>query len=181
MNKILFIDTETGGLDPEKHSLLTVAFATYQDGEIKEAAEWSVKHKDYIVNATALKINNIDLVEHDSKAKEKEFVVREMIEFIKEAFGEEKPVIAGHNINFDINFLSKLFKECREFWSKYASHRTLDTCGIIRFLYHSGKITEDVAASDKAFKYFGIEVLERHTAYGDVCATIELYNLLLEL
>lgn len=176
MSKLLFIDTETGGLDPEKHSLLTVAFATYEEGEIKASAEWRIKNKDYIVNAAALRVNNINLAEHDSKASEKDFVVKEMIEYIKESFGEEKPVIAGHNIQFDINFLSKLFKDCREFWPKYASHRTIDTCGILRFLYHAGKIDEDVAASDKAFKYFGIEVSERHTAYGDVCGTIDLYN-----
>jgi DNA polymerase III epsilon subunit-like protein len=181
MSKILFIDTETGGLDPEKHSLLTASFVVYEDGEIKAAAEWRIKHKDYIVNAAALKINNIDLVEHDSKASEKQFVVEEMIEFIIQFFGAEKPVIAGHNIQFDINFIAKLFKECKEFWPKYASHRTIDTCGILRFLYHAGKIQEDVAASDKAFKYFGIEVAERHTAYGDVCATVELYKILLEI
>lgn len=181
MSKLLFIDTETGGLDPEKHSLLTASFVTYEDGEIKAAAEWRIKNKDYIVNPGALRVNNIDLAEHDSKASEKDFVVKEMIEFVKESFGDEKPVIAGHNINFDINFISKLFKECKEFWPKYASHRTIDTCGILRFLYHVGKVDEDIAASDKAFKYFGIEVVERHTAYGDVCATVDLYNLLLEL
>lgn len=181
MNKILFIDTETGGLDSEKHSLLTAAFVTYEDGEIKAEASWNIKHKDYVVNTGALRINKINLVEHDAIASEKDFVVKEMIEFIKESFGEEKPVIAGHNIQFDISFLSNLFQECSEFWPEYASHRTIDTCSIIRFLYHAGKIQEDVAASDKAFKYFGIEVAERHTSYGDVCATIELYKLLLEI
>ena len=92
MSKLLFIDTETGGLYPDKHSLLTVAFAMYEDGEVKAEAMWAIKSKDYVVNAAALKINNINLVEHDSIAKEKDFVVKEMIEFIKESFGEDKRV-----------------------------------------------------------------------------------------
>ncbi len=33
-DKLLFIDTETGGLDPDKHSLLSIAMVVWEDMEI---------------------------------------------------------------------------------------------------------------------------------------------------
>lgn len=176
--KILWMDTETGGYNPEKHSLLTIALAVYEDGNVLEVKEWKVKHKDYVITPGAMKSNQIDIIKHDDEAQEKAEVVKEIIEFIKIHFGEDRPAIGGQNIKFDVNFVDKLFKECKEYWNKYVSHRTIDTCEVLRFMYYAGKITEDVAALDRAVDYFNIKVDGRHTATGDILATIELYDIL---
>lgn len=46
MARLLFIDTETGGLDPEKHSLLSVGFVVW-DSVLGEcySAEYRLKRK----------------------------------------------------------------------------------------------------------------------------------------
>nr|DAN05343.1 MAG TPA: Oligoribonuclease [Caudoviricetes sp.] len=174
--KILFIDTETGGLNAEKHSLLTVAFAVYNNGEIVAEKEFAVKHKYYLVSTKALEVNNINLIEHDQIAIESKVVVQEIIKFIKDNFGDEKPVIAGHNIEFDYKFLDKLFQNEKEYWWKYVSHRKLDTCSLINFLMVTGKIEIESASLEASINYFKIETNARHTAKDDVRATIALFE-----
>jgi DNA polymerase III epsilon subunit-like protein len=179
--KTLWMDTETGGFNAEKHSLLTIALAVYDSENVIDIKEWKIKHKDYLITADSLTHNKIDIIEHHKVAKEKEVVVKEIIEFIKINFSEERPALGGQNIKFDIGFVDKLFKDCKEYWNKYVSHRTIDTCEITRFMFYSGKITEDVAALDKAIKYFDIEVDGRHTSSGDILATIKLFEKLREI
>lgn len=174
--KVLFMDTETGGLDPEKHSLLTVALAVYEDGKILDEKEWFIKHKDYSVTSKALEINNINLVEHNKIAMDTKIAVVDIIQFIFKNFSVEKAVIAGHNVEFDYKFLDKLFKGETEFINRYLSHRKLDTCSLINFLMISGKIDIESASLETCINYFKIEANARHTAKDDVRATITLFE-----
>ena len=174
--KILFMDTETGGLNEEKHSLLTIAFAVYSNGKIVAEKEFFVKHKEYLVTPVALSINKIDLVEHDKIATESNIVVKEIIEFIRENFGDVKPVIAGHNIDFDYKFIDKLFQNENEFLGEYVSHRKIDTCTLVNFLKATGRIDIESASLEASIKYFQIQTNARHTAKDDVRATIDLFE-----
>ena len=180
--KILFIDTETGGLDAKKHSLLTIALAVYKDGAILSESEYKVKHKEYIVTPKALEVNNINLIEHDKKASEGSFIVQQIIMYINRNFRrDEKVIIAGHNIEFDNGFLAKLFDDENEVWSKLVSHRKIDTCSLINYLMVTGKIDLKSASLEESIKYFKIETEARHTAEADVRATIKLFECIGEL
>jgi DNA polymerase III epsilon subunit-like protein len=174
--KILFIDTETGGLDAEKHSLLTIALAVYSDGEIIAEKDWAVKHKDYIVTIKALEVNKIDLIEHNKIAIESNIVVQEIMMFIFNNFGNERPIIAGHNVEFDNGFMTRLFKYEYEVWAKHVSHRKLDTCSLINYLIVTGRANLESASLEESIKHFKIEVNSRHTAKDDVRATIALFE-----
>lgn len=179
--KTLWMDTETGGFITDKHSLLTIALAVYNGEKVTELREWKVKHKDYIITPEAMIHNKIDIMEHDATSQKKDIVVKEIIQFIKENFGEDRPTLGGQNIKFDIAFIDKLFKECNEYWNKYVSHRTIDTCEVLRFMYYTNKVTEDISALDRAVKYFDIKIYGRHTATGDILATIKIFEKLREL
>jgi DNA polymerase-3 subunit epsilon len=67
-DRLLFIDTETGGLDPNKHSLLSLAMVIWEDMEIIDSQEILIN--DGILSATkeALSINKIDLEKHKQSA-----------------------------------------------------------------------------------------------------------------
>lgn len=172
--KILVIDTETGGLDAKKHSLLTIGLAVYEDGKIIAEQEYFLKHKDYVVNAKALEINHINLISHDSIAIESKIIIDDIKRFLLSNFGTDKPVIAGHNVEFDNGFMAQLFEDENEVWNNYVSHRKLDTCSLINYLMITGKIDLKSASLEACIKYFKIETEERHTAKDDVRATIKL-------
>lgn len=176
--KLLFLDTETGGLDAQKYSLLTVALVVYDsiDRRIYDEAEFAVKHDNYVVTPEAMKINNINLEEHDKIAVDGKIVVQKIIEFIKKNFGDERAVIVGHNPSFDYDFLDKLFKDENEYLSLYMSHRKIDTCAILNFYKAIERIDIESASLEAGIRYFNIETKARHTAMDDVKATIALFE-----
>ena len=174
--KILFIDTETGGLNPEKHSLLTVALAVYDGDEIINIKEIAIKHREYIVTPKALEINNINLVEHDKSAISSKDAVNEIIKFIIDNFGTEKCIIAGHNVEFDYKFLDKLFLNEKQYLWKYVSHRKIDTCSLINYLSITRKIEIESASLESAINFFKIKIDARHNAKDDVIATIAVFE-----
>lgn len=94
---------------------------------------------------------------------------------------ENKATLAGHNVSFDRDFLKVLIEEnSNHSFEAFVSHRLLDTMSILNFLVVNNKLPVDVLSSDGAFRHFGIVVENRHTAMGDVEATIVLFDYLSE-
>jgi DNA polymerase III epsilon subunit-like protein len=185
MTKLLVIDTETGGLDPEKHSIIQFGAVVWEDGKLGDSIEfYIVELPKIIADESALKINNISL---DHVYKTGELVgtaIDKIQEFVAKNFPEGEPVaLVGHNVAFDVAFTKRLYKRINkmELFNKTFSHRLLDTAGIVRFLSLSGKLQLTSASSDAAFKHFGIEPdpNERHTALADAKATGQLLTSLL--
>lgn len=178
MNRILFIDTETGGVNPNKHSLLSVGLVVWDASEgIVYSNEMFIKSKEYVVTNTAQRINHFNPKTHDENSIEpKEFFA--LIEKInKQYFQEFKGIpLGGHNTQFDIGFIRKLYEDNGRSYEKIFSHRVIDTYSILKFLCDSGKLHLDYISSAKAFTKFGIVVNGRHTALGDAIATAQLYE-----
>jgi DNA polymerase-3 subunit epsilon len=179
MNKILFVDTETGGLDPKEHSLLSIGLVAWQDYKIIDQEEIFVLDQVIKFTPQSQKIHKIDFNEFIDKAVEHSIVVEKVSNFCHKNFSCNSPItLGGHNVNFDIGFLKKLLGLE---YSKLFSHRSIDTSAILKFLYISGKISEDCSGSDKAFSYFNIKVQNRHSALEDAKATALLFNNLINL
>lgn len=179
MNKVLFVDTETGGIDPLEHSLLSIGLVVWQAGEIVDKEEIFVLDQVIKFTPQALKINQIDFKDFIIKAIEPSQAIKKIHDFCYRNFGDDIPVtLGGHNVNFDIGFLKKLMGKD---FQKLFSHRSIDTSAILKYLYLSGKIFEDCSGSDKAFSYFNIIVQNRHSALEDARATTLLFNKLIKL
>ncbi len=180
--ELIFIDTETGGLTPDKASLLSIGVVIWEQGTISASTEILVKEDNIIASEEALAITKIDLEKHSKEAIYTKEGLEHLISFCKRNTQTTKPwIIAGHNTLFDITFLKYSFKKYKLDYSKYFSHRTVDTSSILRFLYCSGYFSEDISSSDKAFKHFNIQIKKRHTALGDVLATAQLFNELIKI
>lgn len=67
--KIVFLDTETGGLDPSVNSLLSIGLVIWEDGKIKTKNEFFVKENEYNVTSKAIEVNRIDLKELKKKGE----------------------------------------------------------------------------------------------------------------
>ncbi|HTI07678.1 MAG TPA: 3'-5' exonuclease [Puia sp.] len=180
--KILFIDTETGGIDPKTNSLLSLALVVWKEMEIKASLEILIN--DGILNVTekAMEINGIQLEEHKKKAVTPFVALQQFDSFLKEHFEEdEKIVLGGHNITFDVNFLNAFLTINGYSFQQRFSHRHVDTASILFYLYLTGKIKRKITSSQDAFEYFGITVQGRHTALGDVLATAQLFTNLVSI
>lgn len=181
-DKILFIDTETGGLDPSENSLLSVAFAVWQESDIKATKEILIDDGVLNVTSRAMEINGINLTEHKEKALGVKAAIKELDEFLSIHFDiNEKITLGGHNINFDVNFLKHFLTTNGYNWGKRFTHRYVDTATVLYYLYLSGNIKQKAISSQEAFDLFGIQVNGRHTALGDVVATAKLFSTLLRV
>lgn len=181
-DKILFIDTETGGLDPGKHSLLSVGLVLWREAKIYDTKEIFINDGHLKATKEALEINRIDLDQHRKTAISPAEAIQQIIHFIKRNFdSSEKITLAGHNIGFDISFIRYLFESQRYKFGSYFSHRSIDTSSILYYLYLAGLLESRIVGSSEAFKHFGIEVSGRHTALGDSIATAELFTKLIRL
>lgn len=181
-DKILFIDTETGGIDPASHSLLSLALVLWKELEVRASIEILVN--DGVLNVTekALEINGINLDEHRKKAVSPATALVMVHQFLDTHFpGDEKIILGGHNITFDVNFLNAFFTRGGHDFQRRFSHRFVDTSAILFYLYLTGKIKRKLTASQDAFDYFGITIQGRHTAMGDALATAQLFSKLINI
>jgi DNA polymerase III epsilon subunit-like protein len=178
---LLFTDVETGGLKAGKHSLLQVALVAVKDGVENGRIDFFISQDNYTVTPEALKINKLDLLQVKKEGVSPERACQLIIEFIAKYFGTEKPILVGHNVNFDKGFLSVLFEENGINIEKYISHRMIDTMSLLWGLYDVGKVPFEACNSKGAFEYFNIIVDKLHDALDDTLATVQLYYKILEL
>ena len=175
--KILFIDTETGGLDPNKNSLLSIGLVVWDNGTITDSLEILINDGRLDVTEYAIKVNKIDIEYHKIIALNPSAAINRLNDFIASNFDSKKPVtLAGHNVGFDVAFLKRFYQLNGLEYNKQFSHRVIDTSSILQFLYYSEILQENISSSDAAFNYFSIPVEKRHSALGDARATAELFN-----
>jgi DNA polymerase III epsilon subunit-like protein len=180
--KLFFIDTETGGLDPRYHSLLSIGLVEWEDAVITKTKEILINDGELKVTDAALAINKIDLNSHKVKAIPPAKAIEEILAFIEWTGNQQdKITLAGHNVGFDIKFTRRLFESQHHHFDDYFSHRSIDTSSILHYLYFAGKLDTKIVGSSEAFKHFKIKVSGRHTALGDAIATAELFTRMINL
>ena len=181
--KLLIVDTETGGLNPKEHDLLTIGLVVWEDKEFKDELELKISKEAYRTTEQALAVNKLNLEELKKIGESEKETIAKIIAFVKKNFGKEKPTVCGHNVNFDVGFLRSLFERNFFDYEKYLSHRTLDTMSIMTFLFLQGKTETRLAKLDDAIQYFQMTITaeERHTALADTKVTGKILNEMLGL
>ena len=186
MTRLLVVDTETGGVDPQVHSILSLAAVVWEDGKLGAEFEILIAESLLTVTAGALEINGIDLVEHCKYAVAPAEALARFQSFLRDNLSEEfvsksKIALVGHNIGFDVGFMRRLCRLAGARFEDMFSHRVMDTAGLLRFLTLAKALPLSGAGATEAFEYFGIEVPQgkRHTALGDARATAMLLNKLI--
>jgi DNA polymerase III epsilon subunit-like protein len=176
---MLFLDTETGGLDPHSHSLLSLGLVVGDGPKVSHSLEILIRHEPYVVSGGGLAVNRIDLVAHSRDALDPAVALTVLDVFLDQHFPHMcKPVIlAGHNVGFDQAFLKAFLAGQGRAMEPRFSHRVVDTHSIASALRDAGRLPLANLSSTALFAHFGIEVPEdkRHTALGDALATFELY------
>ena len=188
MNKIIFIDTETGGVNPEKSALIQLSGIIRIDKKDIEKFNFYIKpFENSEVNEKALEVQGRTLEElkTDKYVEEKE-VYKQFINLLDKYIDKydrtDKFVVAGYNVRFDVDILKAFFqRHGNNFLFSYLDSSMLDPLYSIRLL----QIAEilPVLENNKLetwCKHFGIE-LKAHDSLEDIEATKKLIGKLISL
>ena len=169
----LFLDTETGGLDPATDALLTLGMIAGVDSSILDSIHIEIQPENYTCNQGALDVNHIDVAEHKRVAISRKDAAERITGFITKNLPESKPVVVGHNTGFDLGFLNELFSSTG--LKPPYGYRNLDTAGNALFMKHLGIETGTNLPS--LLRYYNIPFTDDilHNALTDAQLTREAY------
>ena len=188
MNKIIFIDTETGGVNPEKSALIQLSGIIRIHKKDVEKFNFYIKpFENSEVNEKALEVQGRTLEElkTDKYVEEKE-VYKQFINLLDKYIDKydrtDKFIVAGYNVRFDVDILKAFFqRHGNNFLFSYLDSSMLDPLYSIRLL----QIAEilPILENNKLetwCKHFGIE-LKAHDSLEDIVATKKLIGKLISL
>lgn len=93
--KLLIVDTETGGLIPQEHDLLTIGLIVWENKELKDELELKISKEEYRTTTEALNVNKINLEELRKEGLPEKEVITKLIAFVKKNFGKKNLQFAG--------------------------------------------------------------------------------------
>ena len=188
MNKIIFIDTETGGVNAEKSALIQLSGIIEIDGAEKEKFNFYIKpFENSEVNEKALEVQGRTLEELGTeKYIDESIIYKKFLEILDKYIDKydknDKFIVAGYNVKFDIDILKALFeRNNNKFLFSYFNSSMLDPLYSVRLLQVAGMLP--VLENNKLetwCKYFNIE-LKAHDSLQDITATKKLIEKLVEL
>lgn len=180
-HNLVFIDTETTGLNFDIHEIielggLVVSQAGVLEGkphfEVLEEFNFKIKPEHIeLANPTALKVNHYneaDWIDAISLAE----ALKHLTAIAKDG------IMVGHNIAFDFCFIQKAFQTTKI--ENTMHYHKLDTISIAYAKLH-GNDDIDRFSLHSLCEYFSIENEREHSALADAKATFELYQKLMEL
>jgi DNA polymerase III epsilon subunit-like protein len=181
MDYIIYVsDIESTGLDSDKHDIIELSLLRLNDGAQKT---WCLKPLNPdTIDPDALRVNGHkkeDLLHLTKEGKARYLEPSSVLVDIEnwvldDGYPHSNRVLAGQNINFDRDFMIKLWKKCASGDSFPFGRRYLDTMQIQFFFdWCQGKMEESYSLSSLIKKH-GIKNEKAHTAEADTRATKEL-------
>jgi DNA polymerase III epsilon subunit-like protein len=181
--RLIVVDTETGGLDPELHSILSLGAVIWDNGDIVDEFYTVIKEDLVATTPGAFKVNRMTSEEIDGGRTPQDAMIAFRMWLMKNGMAGPRQSLAGHNVSFDIGFMRRLYRQANQKWE--FSHRTLDTQIGALLLNLAGKLDTKNTGLDALTKHYGIKVREggesgRHNALEDARATAYLLTKLVE-
>lgn len=179
--KILWFDTETTGLSPEKHSIMQFAAIIEEGGQVKD--HLNIKFAPLpgaVIEQTALDLTGTTREELDARPSAVD-AYYQILRFLNTHCNKydkaDKFYPAGYNVKFDLEFLQAFFKGCGDHYGigAYINWRWLDPLPQLYLMDYSGQIRLPDYKLETVCKHYGIEI-DAHDALSDVRATQELMH-----
>jgi len=165
---IIVLDVETTGIYPQLDSIVSLG-AVFLDGDTLEQTNsyYSLVRPVAIMTDEAQRIHGLTL-EQLYNAPTAFSVMNEFYRLIPL---EEKPIIAGHNVSFDVSFLKLAVSNAGLCWA--FDYHTIDTWTLAYVLLGS-QLKNKRITLDTICDYFCISRAKEHNALEDARITAEI-------
>lgn len=188
------LDFETGGLDATKNPVMSFAALAMDGVSLDQILKYDNLVQPYSdklqYDSKAMQINGLSVEQCRAKGVPLSQLVDDICKIFTEAnihnSKTARPVIVGHNIDFDKNFLIDIFKRANIDLSKYVSGTT-DVFGTFHPRCEDTKhwcmaMSAETTDTDTNFKLqsccqrASVDLTNAHNAAGDVAATADLWR-----
>lgn len=182
--KILYFDTETTGTDSKLHEIIQFAALIEVDGKIVEEVNYHCQPTKWdFIDPEALKTTGLS-IEKLKTFQPPSIMFADIKKLLRKYVGKydkmpQKFYPAGHNIQFDLDFLNAFFKQHGDFDDKqwgitsYQNWRSLDSRVFSNFLCVAGKLSLPNVQLTTLCNHFQVEI-NAHDALSDIRATREV-------
>lgn len=179
--KELFLDIETSGTDPAKHSVLSIGMVVSLNGlEDYQSFYREIEYGELAIMPESIAVNKFDFTDRKNKTPLLQ-ADKEAVDFLKKYYpGNITPMPVGLNIGgFDLQFINRHMP----LLSKKLSHRSVELNTLIYILAekHSMEFLElKKELSDKAtstVEKLGLGI-SKHNALFDAVFNLCLYSLI---
>lgn len=186
--KILYLDTETSGLDHTRHALLEVALIVEVDGKVLDERVYKLRpHDTATLEPEALRINGISndslldperLTHPQAYKKIKSLLLTHIDRYDK----TDKFHLMGQNVGFDFDFLQSLWKRNQDdYLGSFIHYHKIDLTTLTACFRMAGKFTTPLPNMklSSLCDYFAIGG-QKHTALDDIRKTRTIFGYYLE-
>lgn len=183
LHHIITFDVETGGLDPTKAPIVQIALLGFRIDNFKEITRFKTCVQGY--NNLEYHPAAMDYHQIGFDRIKAGMTIQEMVKCVIlhckacniKGGATTKPILLGHNVQFDIGFLDYAFKFCGEELFKYVEKASLDTMWLSRMRWNH-EISEGTGHYKLETCCARAEVVlpDAHDAMNDVIATTELFK-----
>jgi len=149
MKKLMFLDTETTGLYPFKHSPYDISGIIEVGGEVKESFSIQCKPLRFdnitqeALDANGMTIEKLENLQLTQKGYKELLAIWDGT--VDKYNTDDKMVVIGHNVDFDIRMLNGWFKNLdNNFFYSYVNRYAVDTFEIAKWLLVRGLIPQNI-------------------------------------
>ena len=177
--KLLFLDTETTGLDPSKNGIIQIAGMVEIDGEIR--GEFDFKCQPFpgqVVAEEALKVTGKTMEEIKAYPPPQEAyrsfcaILDAHVDKYNKA---DKFYMVGQNTKFDYDFMTAWFKNCgNPYFYGYVAYHLIDVIQATAIFTVAGHFKLPNMRLATVAEHFGIP-LKAHDALEDIRATRQVF------
>ena len=179
MSKILWLDTETTGIDPQKHCLIELAFIVEIDGEVKE--EGSILSSPFPgceIDQEALDVQEKTLDEIRAYPNPKEAygaLLSVLSKYVDRYNINDKFVLAGYFVHFDAGMLRSFFsRNGDQFYGSYFRSVCIDVASWVALETSRYLVLRNYKLASVCQRY---QIpIQAHNALSDIWATRELFQ-----
>jgi len=173
--KTIFFDCETTGVNPIKNDIIQIAGIIENEG--KEIDNFNIKMQPFSwenVEQKALDVNNIT-IEQLKGFPEPTMAYSEIVSLFDKHIDkfdrEDKFIVCGYNVRFDIGFLKEFFIKNNDSYLFSYLGRIKDPMHIVDYLRTLNKIDVKSSKLSDVCNYFNIDIGNAHDAMADIVAT----------
>lgn len=173
------LDCETGGLNAKENPILEIALVIL-DTDLSEVLRYETYIKPYgdlKVTKEALRANGIKMQDVEKSGISKKEAQTNIASILKKSMGgshhpSRRPVIVGHNVNFDVEFLIEFFKDSKYNFLDLVYDIIIDTQGDAKRAFPKAPDLKLGTCCELA----GIKLINAHRAMPDTLATADLFR-----